>query len=138
MLSEAINQALPFLRAEEEGRQRDTCRITRPSDESAEMDPETGEYVDPLPIVMYEGPCRIPKRDGGSASTSDADGWQVGEYPLSLPIEGTENIRTGMTVTYLTSADDPALAGNVYGITREADQSQATARRFHMKRVTSD
>lgn len=101
------------------------------------MDPETGEYVEPFPIATYEGPCRIPKRDGG-ANGSDADGWQVGEYPLSLPIDGSELVRVGMTVTYLTSADDPALAGNVYGITREADQSQATARRFRMKRVTSD
>lgn len=122
----------------------DTCRITRPGTGKGERNDATGQYDDaPAAVTVYEGPCRIPRRDNMASSTSHAGEaeWQVGEYPLSLPIEHEgyadgEEVKVGHTVTYLTSADDPSLAGNEYGITAVSDQSQATARRFRMKRVT--
>lgn len=127
-------------RAMEEARQLDTCRITRAGQGEGEFNKETGQHDDPDPVLVYEGPCRIPKRGAGASSTADSGdaAWQVGEYPLNLPFSMPQSasVRTGMTVTYLTAADDPALAGNVYGITDESNQSQATARRFRMKRVT--
>lgn len=117
-------------------RMRDTCRITKPGEGAPVLDPVTLEYVDPTATVVYEGPCYIPKR---TATVSDASAggasWQVGEYPLELPIDGSENVAPGHTVTYLTSPDNPALVGQVFGITEPDLQSQATARRFRMKRV---
>lgn len=116
----------------------DTCRITRPGTGSGTKNDETGQIEKPEPVVVYDGPCFIPRRDNMASSTSNAGEatWEVGEYPLSLPISGSEEVKVGHTVTYLTSAHDPTLAGNVYGITGVGDQSQATARRFRMKRVT--
>lgn len=139
----SVDSALAAGRAAEEARQRDTCRITRPGEGTGPFNPETGQYDPPEPITVYEGPCRIPRRENltGYASTAGEASWQVGEYPLSLPVSGSgyvdgEEVKPGQAVTYLTSADDPELVGNEYGITEVGDQSQATARRFRMKRVT--
>lgn len=140
-LNDAIEAELPFLRAEAESRMTDTCRITRPGDGEPVFNPETGQYDDPAPVITYEGKCRIsPRQSGASASTATAGdaSWQVGEFPLHLPAIGSELVRVGHTVTYLTAKHDPALVGNTYGITVEPDLSQATARRFRMKRIVGN
>lgn len=114
----------------------DTCRITKPGVGDPVLDPETLEYVDPAPVVVYEGKCRIPKRSA-SVTTANAGeaAWQIGEYPLDLPFaDGSENVASGQMVNYLT-AEDPALVGQVFGIIEPDRQSQATARRFRMKQV---
>jgi hypothetical protein len=139
----SVDSALAAGRAAEEARQRDTCRITRPGTGTGPFNPETGQYDPPEPITVYEGPCRIPRRENLTGYTSNAGeaSWQVGEFPLSLPVSGSgyvvgEEVKVGNTVTYLSSSTDSTLVGNVYGITEIGDQSQATARRFRMKRVT--
>lgn len=127
-----------------EGRMRDTCRITKPGTGARVKNEETGTYTDPDPVTVYEGKCRIPRRSGATTSTSSAGStsntgtaWQVGEYPLAIPIDapGSADVRPGHTVTYLTAADDPALVGQVFGITEPSRQSAATERRFKMKQV---
>lgn len=138
-----LDGALRRGRTAEQQRQRDTCRITRPGEGKGPFNSETGQYDPPEPVVVYEGPCRIPRRENmvGSVSAAGEASWQVGEYPLNLPLVGSgyvagEEVKTGQIVTYLTSPDDPTLVGNVYTISDSADHSQATARRFRMKRVT--
>lgn len=128
-------------RALAEARMVDTCRITRPGTGTGPWNDGTGQYDAPDPVTVYEGPCYIPRRDNGAnVRTSNAGEatWQVGEYPLSLPIEHpgyVEEVKVGHTVTYLSSEHDPSLVGYAYGITAIGDQSQATARRFRMKRA---
>ena len=136
-------------RADAESRQVDTCRITRPAapepGEEREIDPETLAYIDPDPVVVYEGKCRIPRTSTGSAhSAGTAAGgeqaFQVDEYPLALPVAGSgyvenEDVTLGCTVTYLTSARDATLPGRVFGITGMNHQTDAVERRFRMKEV---
>lgn len=123
-------------------RMRDTCRITKPGEGRGEKNYETGQYDKPAPVVVYEGPCRIPRRSagmtsGGGSAAGDAS-WKVGEFPLDLPIDHAGyagEVGLGMTVEYLTSLDQPDLVGHVFGISEISRQSQATARRFRMKEV---
>lgn len=116
----------------------DTCRISRPGVGEPVFNNETGQYDGPDPVVVYQGACRIPRRMTGN-SVGDARAgeasWRVGEYPLALPIDGSEAVAPGQTVTYLSSEHDPALVGQVFGITEPIRQSQATARRFVMKQT---
>lgn len=141
-LGERLAARLARGRAAEEARQRDTCRITRPGDGEPVFNKATGQYDDPEPIKVYEGSCRIPRRDPTAGAPAEAGeaAWQVGESGLNLPFSDptSADVRVGMTVTYLTSLDDPGLVGNVYGITGINDHSQANARRFRMKRVVGE
>ncbi|WP_426243693.1 DUF6093 family protein [Nocardioides sp. LHG3406-4] len=124
-------------RAMAEARMTDTCRITRAGEGERVLNPETAQYEDPPPVVVYEGRCHIPKRAGSTSQSAGGDAsWRVGEVPFELPIDGSEAVRVGMTVTYLTAAYDPELPGHVFGITEVAFQSQATKRRLVMKTIT--
>jgi hypothetical protein len=135
-------------RADAESRMHDTCRITRPADvdpdDEREIDDESLAYVDPEPVKVYEGKCRIPRTATGSArsgrSSAGDPGFEVDECPLAIPVSGDgyvdgETVAVGCTVTYLTSARDPDLVGRVYGITGLNHQTEATSRRFKMKEV---
>lgn len=126
------------MRARNESRMRDTCRITKPGEGQGPWNPNTGSYDPPPPITVYEGKCRIPRRSSSTTSGSASETFAVGEFPLAIPVTGPEyvsgdEVAPGMTVTYLTAADDPSLAGHVFGITEPSRQSQATERRFVMK-----
>lgn len=137
-------------RCDELSRMNDRCSITRPGAATGPMDPITGQYPKPEPVEVYGptigpnfGRCRIPKRGADIRAASRNGGsdisWQVGEFPLSLPFDdASARVAPGCTVAYLDARDDPALVGNVYGITEPIDQSLATARRFKMKRVVSE
>lgn len=131
---------LDQLRRDAESRQNDTCRITKPGVGPGDFNDETGQYDKPDPITVYDGQCRIPKRANDGTATTAAAGeaaWKVGEYPLALPVEadGSADVAVDMTVEYLTSEADPALAGRVFGITGITRQTEATERRFRMKEV---
>lgn len=132
--------ALGRFRARAESLMTDTCRITRPGEGEPVLNTGTGQYDDPAPITVYEGPCRIPPRGTTSTATADAAGqsFAVGEYPFEIPVEHAgytagEEVRPGQTVTYLTAKYDPALVGRVFGIVDPVLQSQATKRRFKIK-----
>lgn len=130
-------------RAEAEALMTDTCRITRPGDGQRTRNEQTGKYTEPDPVTVYEGPARIPSRTGATAgSAHDAAAgeasWKVSEYPLSIPLDGEgytagEIVAPGQTVTWLTSAADPALVGRRFGIIAPARQTYAVARRFTMR-----
>jgi hypothetical protein len=121
------------MRARAESLMSDTCRITRPGDGDPVFDPNTGTYTDPPPVTVYEGPCRIPSRDVSSSQANVAGAsWTVGEFPLDLPVAGSESVAVGNTVTYVSSAHDPSLAGRVFGVVEVGRASQATARRLRV------
>lgn len=134
-------------RAEAEALLTDTCRITRAGTGDRVRNPVTGKYTDPDPVVVYEGPARIPSRansSSGSARAADAGeaSWQVSDFPLTLPLDGPgyvdgEAVGPGQTVTWLTSATDPDLVGRVFGIVAPARQTYAVARRFLMREGVS-
>lgn len=123
----------------------DTCRITKPGAGEPVYNPATGGYDDPAPVEVYgpsvephKGKCRIPRRASALTSTSSTGGtasWAVGEYPLDLPVTGSEGVEPGQTVTYLTAKFDASLVDRVFGVTEPSRQSQATVRRFRMKEV---
>jgi hypothetical protein len=141
-LQSSIEAELPYLRAEAEALMRDTCRVTRPADDEGDFNPETGKYDALDPVVVYEGRCRIPRLTSagtaGPATAGDAT-WQVGEYPLALPVTdpATADIRPGDTVNYLTAADNVALVDCEFGIVEPLLISIAKDRRFKMKSVVS-
>ena len=117
----------------------DTCRITKPGVGEPTPDPVTLQMVRPAPVVVYEGPCRVPRRASGASTASARAGdaaWQVGSFPLDLPFDDTDGVAPGQTVEYLSSADDPSLVGRVFGVVEVAYQSQATARRLVLRAVT--
>lgn len=133
-------------RAAAEDRMRDVCRITKAGTGERVFDDGTGQYTDPAPVEVYGpatapqfGKCRIPRRSTAltsGAETSAGDiAWKIGEYPLDLPVIGSENVRPDQIVTYLSSDMDPALVDRVFTITEPTRQSQATARRFAMREV---
>lgn len=118
----------------------DTCRITRPGEGQGPFNDETGQYDDPPPVTVYEGPCRIPARGTTSTTTANAgeSSFEVGEYPFEIPVEHPgyvtgETVAPGQTVTYLTSEYDASLEGRVFGIVDPVFQSQATKRRMKIK-----
>ena len=57
----------------------------------------------------------------------------VGEWPLDLPVTGSEGVSPGMTVDYLSAELDDALVGRRFTIVDPPRQSRATARHFKMK-----
>lgn len=133
-----LDEGLSELQSAAEDRMRDQCVITKPGEGEPVFDRATRKYTDPAPVEVYRGKCRLPRRPGVGGMTSEAAAgdasWKVGEYPIDLPMRGSERVGVNQTATIL-KARDRALVGNVYGITEPADQSQATARRFRMKRV---
>jgi hypothetical protein len=120
----------------EESRMVDSCVITASGASDPVFNETTGQYDAPAGSTVYDGPCRIPRR-GVPASVSTAQAgeaaWQVGEFPLNLPVDTSAAVRVGQTVTY--SSDDPALDSQVFGITEVSPQTQATARRCRMKQI---
>jgi len=127
-----------------EGRMTDTCQITKPGEGEPVFDDASGKYVAPAPVEVYGpataphfGKCRIPRRAGvltsGAASQAGEVGWEIGEWPLDLPVGGTEALSPSMVVNYLTAELDASLPGRTYTLVEPARQSQSTARRFKMK-----
>jgi len=141
LIGDELAAHLGEFQAHAESRMRDTCQITRPSDERGELNPTTGKYDAPDPVVIYEGKCRIPRLTsvtGGVATAEAGDAvWKVGEYPFAVPITDptTASIQPGDTVNYLTAADNPALVGMEFGIVDPLTYSASKDRRFRMKKV---
>lgn len=127
---------LGAMRRHEFSRQTDTCTITA-EDRSGEqvIDPDDGSLVWPTTTV-YSGRCRIPVRNASTSDVSAGGGtWTVGEFPLNLPFDGTDDVAVGQKVTYDSAAEDPGLVGRVFTITEVGRASAATARKLRVKEV---
>lgn len=139
-LHDAIAQELPFLRAEAIARMTDACRVTIPGPGTRVLDPVTLEYVDPPPVVVYEGPCRLGRVEipHVSQAVSGEATWDTQDAVLHLPFAATETVVAGATVTYLTSSMNPALVGKVFGVVGVVGGTQLTARRCLVREVVDD
>lgn len=136
-LQSAIEAELPFLRTEALARMTDTCRITTAGAGERVLDPDTLEYVDPTPVTVYEGPCRLGRVQipHVSQATGGEATWDVQDSVLHLPLDDSEDVAAGQTVTYLTSDANPALEGKSFGVLGVVAGSQLTARRCLVREV---
>ena len=118
----------------------DSCRITRPGTGEPVRDPETGLVVDPAPVTVYEGPCRV-RAENAEVTEVDAGERQVGvvRWTVGIPVEhpdwDTSGIGRGDTVEILTAAFDPGLAGRRFTVSAGFVGSQVTARRLPVEAV---
>lgn len=127
MLSDAIGQVLPDLRAEAEARMTSTCRIGLVGDPVD--DPVTGEVTYPVTGAAYSGKCRVrpatlqaQSRQMGGAETF------VSDVLVSVPVSAT-GIRKGMTVE-VTASPDADLVGLRAEIQDVGRGDSLTARRM--------
>jgi hypothetical protein len=117
-----------------EGQQTSLCRV---GVATVITDPTTLQPVTTFEQVVYTGPCKI--RSESTRTTSvDVGGQDVAVQlvVLSLPIVGSEDVRTGHTVVIDGSTYDPALAAHTYRISGAGGQSFETARRFPVEVVS--
>lgn len=138
-LQSAIEHSLPLLRAEAESRMTDTCQITIPGSGAGTIDPVTLARIPATPVTVYEGPCRLGRVQAPTTSQAAAGEatWDTQDSVLHLPIEDSELVRPGATVTYLTSERNPALEGHVFGVIGVVDGTDLTARRCRVREVVA-
>ena len=138
MLADDIAAALPGLRAEAEALMVDTCRITKPGVGKPVRDPDTGEYVDPPRVTVYEGPCRW--RNAYPAPQSVQAGgvtWAADIVIVSIPVAEAGGIENGCVVELTASAMDPASVGMTATVMADHVQTFSTACRVPARIVSS-
>jgi hypothetical protein len=137
MLGEDIAAVLPELRREAESLMVDTCRITTPGEPV--WDEGDGAFTPGEPTTIYEGHCRLRKPSAAPRAVDSGEAaWDVDDYTLSLPIDGSEAVKDGHDVEMLTSAYDPAAVGLLLEVLGGHWQSQSTARRLPCRVVSRD
>jgi hypothetical protein len=120
----------------------DTCRVTAPGvGTRGALNPTTGKYSSaPAGVTVYEGACRLGRVEIPHVSQA-AGGeavWDTADSVLHLPIEGTETVAAGCTVSYLTSSANPALEGRSFGVVGVVAGTYMTARRCLVREVIAD
>lgn len=85
---------------------RDACEITRPGGRT--FDPNTGQYTDDPPTVVYTGVCRFKPEFSGFESAAGEQEIQLRRYTVAIPWETPSEVLVGDTVRATTS-DDPWL-----------------------------
>ena len=131
MIGAEIAAALPQLRAEAESLMRDTCMITRiDPDGTPVFNSDTGLYVDPLPLTVYTGKCRV-KGNARFDHVVQAGGQPVTLYrfAVSVPV-GSITFKVDDIVHVTASALDPAMVGLNLRVRQPEFGSQITARRL--------
>lgn len=92
------------------------------------LDEATGKH----PMIVqpvWVGPCSV-KANNGAEVDSAGRLLVVGEYIVSIPVEGTEGVVPGLTVEVTAAQHDPALVGLRVVIKRPSKGSAITLRRF--------
>ncbi|HET8537608.1 MAG TPA: DUF6093 family protein [Solirubrobacteraceae bacterium] len=129
-LADDVSAALPGLRAEAEALMVDTCKITKPGGKPV-WDDDAGEYVDPEPVTVYEGKCRI--RNAYPAPQSVQAGQVVSGLDIviiSIPVGEAGGIERGCEWELTASPNDPDSVGMRASITADHVQTFSTACRF--------
>lgn len=144
MIGDDIAAALPEMRAQAESLMTDTCMATMPDPDGKPIwNSATGAYDDPPPITVYgpdiephRGKCKLkaPALVNPFNATAGPESWQVEQSVLSIPIDAPA-LTAVMTVTYLTAAYNPNLAGRVFGVMGPHHESASTAQRVLVKEV---
>jgi hypothetical protein len=126
----------------------DTCRVTGPGEGEPVWNEEAGQYDDPEPTVVYEGPCRIQvKADINSnvvETTAGEREWTYLTAQLQLPTETPEEaigdvtaIKVDNVVTMLTAPYSPAMVDRKFNIQGPYHKSHAVYLRFRVKEVVA-
>ena len=132
-----IEQALPGLRAEAEGRMVDECTIRRPGGPPV-FDEDAEGYVDPEETVVYAGKCEVQISDGLTASTAEAGGTEITTRRLTLKIPVSAPApRVGDLAEITACRHDASLVGAEFRVDAGHGKTFATARRLHVAEVTS-
>lgn len=129
-LGQDIAAALPGLRAAAESMMTDT--VIGVSVAQGEMDPETGIVPD-VETPVYQGAARLRF---GSAQGRDAD-FQGDSTTtvigtLSLPVDGSADVKVGAVFTVQSSQFNPDNVGTQVRVTGVQPTTYATARRFQV------
>jgi hypothetical protein len=111
----------------------DACTISRQTGESVSSD----AVVTPTIATIYEGACRIRRRDTQARMIEvAADEVSVGELLVSVPIT-VEDVLPGDVVAVTASQLDPGLVGRRFTVLGVSYASQITARRLYCQEVNS-
>lgn len=128
-------------RAAAEGLMTDVCRITRTGDGAPVFDEDTGQYVAPADVLVYEGPCRLQvKADINSnviETTAGEREWTYLTAQLQVPVEGTETVRVDNVAEIVECAFDQALVGRRMNVQGIYHKSQAGYRRLRVREVVA-
>jgi len=132
----SVGAYLDGFRTDAEGLMVDTCRITSPGGAPV-FNNETGQYDQPEPVTVYEGPCKLKV---ANVATQNPDAgerqWTVQRTELHLPVAGSEGVRVAQTALMLTSQHDAASAGRRFRVSGLHHETYATARRLEVEEVT--
>ncbi len=111
----------------------DTCRIERQG--ASVTDPHSG-VVTPSLTLVYQGRCKVQQTLAQSRA-AEAGGAQFAlqDTQVQVPV-GVGPVQTDDLVTMLTSAYNPALAGNIYRVTELFEKSFQTAQRLRAEEMT--
>ena len=143
-----LSEVLADGRAAFAGLLTDTCRITRAGEGEPVFDEETGQYDDPEPEVVYEGPCRLQvKADINSNVVETTAGEREWTYltaqlqlPVDTPVEATGDVaEIGVddVVTMLTAPYSPAMVDREFNIQGPYHKSHAVYLRFRVKEIVA-
>lgn len=138
MLVDAIRAELPGMRAQAEALMVDSCTITQPGSGAPVFDENTGKYVDPAPVTVYTGKCRVQVPNVAENLTDSGErAWTVQDALVMLPVDGSEGALVGHTVTITAASLDAQLVGKRYTVTAAHHKTFATARRLRCKEVSA-
>ena len=89
--------------------------------------------------MVYDGPCRLrmPYAYPQNADTGES-AWAADRGIIAFPIDGSEDIADGMTVTITGNPNDPALVGVEFSVLSGHYQTDATARRIPVQLDSRD
>lgn len=104
-----MRPTLGTLRATAARRMTETGTITRPGQGGPVFNEDTGQYDNPVPVVVYDGPILVRPQAGIRDAVAGEREWTITRYDVTLPA-GTA-VRNGDPITVTTAPYDPALVG---------------------------
>ncbi|WIE56236.1 DUF6093 family protein [Curtobacterium sp. MCBD17_003] len=111
-----------------------TCRVQRPSGKPVRG--ASGDLEQPMETV-WEGKCRLRFVSGVTSGVDAAAQLLVKQMAvLSVPIDGTGDLRVNDLVAITASDLDAALVGKQLRITGVHFETQATARRLPVELIS--
>jgi hypothetical protein len=114
----------------------DACTITTAGGVPV-FNEATGKYDTPAATTVYSGKCRVhvPNLIERRADAGNRP-WTMQEALVMLPVDGSEGVLVGQTVTITAATLDAGLVGKTYTVMAAHHETHATARRTRCKEVT--
>jgi|SRR5699024_3160466 len=127
---------LEWFREQAEAGMIDKCKITRDGEGEPVFDPETGKYVDPPRVVVYEGKCRFQAASIANAASAVVTAGEryvnVQGGELQLPVRDTGGVAVGDIAEIIESPEDVGRVGREYTIQTRFEKTHATSRRLRL------